>query len=194
MGGQDSHLYLTGKGREYKKVLDFLGIFQVFLSIIELFLLSPMRGVLEMAMILLLNYALKNNSYRILVMYMLLIFKSTVDLLSELGLLIQKKIQGISIQQDTILYDDPTGFIVVLVLLILTFYAMANTFSFLLYREIKQQKYDMAQARNEDQEDRIIEEENKSQEDDEIVPNRHFAINESLSERISFGQRASLSE
>uniref|UniRef100_A0A7S3NTC8 Uncharacterized protein n=1 Tax=Euplotes crassus TaxID=5936 RepID=A0A7S3NTC8_EUPCR len=147
-----------------------------------------------MAMILLLNYALKNNSYRILVMYMLLIFKSTVDLLSELGLLIQKKIQGISIQQDTILYDDPTGFIVVLVLLILTFYAMANTFSFLLYREIKQQKYDMAQARDEDQEDRIIEEENKSQEDDEIVPNRHFAINESLSERISFGQRASLSE
>ena len=61
---------------------------------------------------------------------MLLVAFSAVDVVAVLGLVIQNKAQGVKITQETILHDDPTGFRVVLVVLILTFYLVTSFFAF----------------------------------------------------------------
>ena len=74
--------------------------------------------------------------------------------LSDFGLLIQNKLQGKKIHQETILYDDPTVFRIILISILLTFYAIATVFTFLLYKEIKQMSFDMSHRA--DQEDHAI--------------------------------------
>ena len=55
-------------------------------------------------------------------------------MIAEILLMIQNKILGVKIKKDVILYDDPTQFLMVLILVVITFYFMANIFAFLLYR------------------------------------------------------------
>ena len=55
------------------KILDFLSLIQIFIAVIELFLMSPQRGLTELLMILVLTFALRNNNYYLLVAYMILI-------------------------------------------------------------------------------------------------------------------------
>lgn len=86
----------------------------------------------------------------------MLLFNS-VDLFAICGLILQNKLQGVKIKQDVILYDDPSWFRLVLVIFILSFYAVSLFFSFQLYKEIKQSTYDYFQnPSNEDEEDRLI--------------------------------------
>ena len=87
---------------------------------------------------------------------MIMVSFNAVQWLSDIGLLIQNKFQGKRIHQETILYDDPTVFRIILISILLTFYTVASTFTFLLYREIKQASYDMNQR--DDQEDHAINE------------------------------------